>query len=211
MSLCAVIWVCEDQVLVLNMHGSCYYTVVVLNSVLVYCFFVCTDQLKLQYPDITFHEKSISAVLTSTIASVDLPDVGVSLQAAVVPEEATEVMVRPCLAGPFVLPAGYRAASPIYFIQQSNDEELQDLVDLVVSVQHYFSLKIQEDLSSMKFFLISTDDMVSNSSYSFEEITDNAGTFERESGRGEIVLKKLGFLVIATRAEKGKVNACDLY
>lgn len=53
------------------------------------------------------------ATLTPAIPTVHMPDVGVSLSIQQQPlTETMKVTVHPCLAGPFILPFGYIAASP---------------------------------------------------------------------------------------------------
>ncbi|ORU90818.1 MAG: hypothetical protein A6F71_07660 [Cycloclasticus sp. symbiont of Poecilosclerida sp. M] len=127
-----------------------------------------------------------------------MADVGVSLR-ALDPIEELEFLVHPCLAGPFLLPADYEAASPVYLIQPSSTGgEIH--TDVTVCIRHFASLKSEEDCRNMKFLSATP---TSQETYKFTEINGVTEKFKKGSQTGEIALKEFGFLVVANREAKG--------
>ena len=145
---------------------------------------------------ITFYGEPKIATITSLTSTVDMADVGVSLsiQQALDPVEKLEFSVRPCLTGPFVLPADYEAASPVYLIQPSTGGEIH--IHVTVCIHHCVSLKSEEDCRNMRFLSASPTSQV------FTEVT---GKFKKGSQIGEIALKEIGLLqlLVANRKAKG--------
>lgn len=161
------------------------------------CFFFASGKPSEQYFSIKFHGEPKVAILTSSTATVDMPDVGVSLsiqqQALNLP---VELLVHPCLTGPFVLPDHHEAVSPVYLIQPHTDREIHS--DVTVCMQHYASLKTKEDCMDMKI-LSASSKTSSNSSYVFRKIAEITGKFKEGGHIGEIDVKEFGFFVVAKR------------
>ena len=146
---------------------------------------------------VTFCGESKIATITSSTSTVDMADVGVSLsiQQELDHIEKLEFSVRPCLTGPFVLPADYEAASPVYLIQAVG--EIHTDVTVYVCIHHCASLRSEEDCRNMRFLSASPTSQV------LTEISEVTGKFKKGSQIGEISLKELGFLVVANGKAKG--------
>ena len=144
---------------------------------------------------ITFYGEPKIATITSLTSTVDMADVGVSLsiQQPLDLVEKLEFSVHPCLPEPFVLPADYEAASPVYLIQPVGKIH----TDVTVFIQHCASLRSEEDCRNMRFL------SASPTSQEFTEISGVTGKFKKGSQIGEISLKELGFLVVANGKAKG--------
>ena len=140
------------------------------------------------------------AAFTSSVHTVHMEDVGVSLsiQQVVDPVEKLEFLVHPCLAGPFVLPADYKSASPVYLIKPSTGGKIQ--TDVTVSIHHCASLKSEEDYRNMRFL---------SAGPSYQEtctFTDYNGVTEKFKEKDQIlkvVLKEFGFFVVANKKPNG--------
>ena len=137
------------------------------------------------------------------MSTVDMADVGVSLsiQQSLDPVEKMEFSVLPCLAGSFVLPADYEAASPVYFIQPSTGREISK--DVTVCIRHWDTLKTEEDCMNMRFLSANPTSQEANITLT---VTDGVtGKFKKGSQIGEIKIapKEFGFLVIANSKAKG--------
>jgi len=97
-------------------------------------------------------------------------DVGVTINVpsgAVAAGEEVELAVRPCLNGQFILPEGYKQASPVYLIRASTDF----LQDVQVSIEHFADLQSKRDCDNMTFLFASTTTMdgLNGPEYRFEE------------------------------------------
>ena len=152
---------------------------------------------------IIFHGEPEVAVLTSSTSLVNMPDLGVSLsipqQALTLTDQGVELMVHPCLAGPFELPTGCRAVSPVYYIQQDTREELQ--ISLTLRIQHWAYLEREEDCENL-MFLMSYLGRTTHTDYRFKQIAEATGKFRQDVQYGEITLRQLGFIVVAKRLQK---------
>ena len=162
----------------------------------------CAD---IQYSNITFHGEVKIATITSSTPTVDMVDVGVSL--SVQDQESLDLVdnfefkVHPCLAGPFVLPADYRAASPVYLIQPSTSED-ELYTDVTVCIHHCAILKSEEDCRNMRFLSASSTSQEEGSpTYTFTEMN---GKFKEGNQIGEIIVKdEFGLFAVAIRGNKG--------
>ena len=131
---------------------------------------------------------------TSLTRTVDMPDVGVSLSITKLQRgEEVRLLVHPCLAGQFVLPPGYAAVSPIFFlkVKESTSEDLPEC--LTVSTQHCASLESTKDCENMTFLWAATK---GSGRYAF---TNVVGEFNSGSKTGKVVLEEFGLLVVAER------------
>jgi hypothetical protein len=77
--------------------------------------------------------------VTSKGADINLPDIDLSIS---IPEQPLEghgdgvdLTIQPCLDGPFILPSGYKLASPVYAIETSTQGVLQK--PCKIQIQHY--------------------------------------------------------------------------
>ena len=119
-----------------------------------------------------------------------------SIQQVLDPVEKLEFLVCPCLAGPFVLPADYEAASPVYLIQPTTGGEIHP--DVTVCIHHCASLKSKRDYRNMRFLSASP---TYQENYTF---TDFNGEFKGEDQVVKVVLKGFGFIVVAKKKSKGR-------
>jgi hypothetical protein len=60
-----------------------------------------------------------------------------------------DLIIQPCLNGPFILPSGYELASPVYAIETSEPGVLQK--PCRVQIQHYARLMSEKDCEGMIF------------------------------------------------------------
>ena len=154
------------------------------------------------FPGIAFFADSVSQRITSQGATMQLPHAGISLS---VPEQAlsstepdVDLLIRPCLGGPFELPAGYEPASPAYLIQPDKKVKLQREATLVI--RHYTRLQSKEDCEEMAFFSATPTPEYRQSVpvYIFKEIKSK-GVFIPGSQLGEIKLKHFCFKIIGRK------------
>ena len=126
-----------------------------------------------------------------------MADVGVSLsiQQPLDHGEKLEFKVHPCLAGPFVLPADYKAVSPVYLIQPSTGGEIH--TDVTVCIYHCASLKSEEDCKNMRFLSASQEE--GSPTYTFTEMNGVAEKFKERNQIGEITVNEFGFFAVANK------------
>ena len=134
-------------------------------------------------------------------ADIDLPIIGLSLS---LPERLlSNLAIRPCLSGPFVLPDGYEPASPIYSIKSR--VEIQRSV--AVRIHHYASLQNETDCKEMAFVSASTEPQSIESGsaeYAFKLIENSAVKFRPNSLIGEIELSHFSWFAIVRRIVFGE-------
>ena len=136
-----------------------------------------------------------------------MADVGVSLsiQQPLDHGGKLEFKVHPCLAGPFVLPADYKAVSPVYLIQPRTGEKIH--TDVTVCIHHCASLKHGKDCRNMRFLSVSP---TSQETYTFAEMNGIQEKFKKESQIGKTALKEeFGFFVVAIKERKGIILLCS--
>ena len=88
-----------------------------------------------------------------------------------------KVFVHPCVTGSFILPDGYKPASPAYLIQPITKGKLQN--NVIVHIQHYVSQESKEDCEDMAFLVAGTTPKYreSNPVYAFQKIEGEDGAF----------------------------------
>ena len=120
-----------------------------------------------------------------------LDDHGISIS---IPEQrlmgsvdSVDLLIRPCLSGPFILPDGYELASPVYVIEPSQQGVLQK--PCTVRIQHYIRLQNERDCDGMTFIAAN---IAPNTRwfgpYDFKEVKSSKQTFTPNSQVGEIEL-----------------------
>ena len=101
--------------------------------------------------------------------------------------DSVDLLVRPGLRGPFLLPDGYELASPVYVIEPSQQGVLQK--PCTVRIQHYISLENERDSEGMTFI---SANIAPHSRwvgpYTFKEMKGSKQTFTQKSQFGEIDL-----------------------
>jgi len=117
-----------------------------------------------------FYGEAHNERVTSEGKTVAKEDVGVTVNVpsgAVAAGEEVGLTVRPCLLCPFILPEGYKQASPVYLIRASTDF----LQDVRVSIEHFAGLQSKRDCDNMAFLFASTTPMdgLNGPEYRFEE------------------------------------------
>jgi hypothetical protein len=99
--------------------------------------------------ELTFIGSPIEEHITSKGADINLGDIGLSIFIPEQPLDGVDLLIRPCLSGPFVLPSGYELASPVYAIETSKQGVLQKPCN--VRIQHYVRLISERDCEAMTF------------------------------------------------------------
>ena len=130
-------------------------------------------------------------------------DVGVTInipRGAVAAGKEVDLTVRPCLNGPFILPEGYKAASPVYLITASTDF----LQDVQVSIDHFADLQSKTDCDNMAFLFASATpvDGYIGPEYRFEEIPAANSVFKERQMVGTVAQRHFSFLMVAKRRGK---------
>ena len=140
-----------------------------------------------------FWDAPIHHCITSQGATIQSPHTGISLsipeQALSSKEKDVDLLIHPCLNGPFELPAGYESASPTYLIQPSRRVKFHR--DATLQIHHYASLQSEEDCDEMAFLSASPKPQYRESVpvYIFEELKYRQGSFRPNSQVGEIRLQ----------------------
>ena len=110
------------------------------------------------YPGIVFSTLSASVRVTSAGATIDrLHDMGIAIsvpEGAVSSGESFDLLIRPCLCGPFQLPRKFLSSSSAYLIRHGGKSTFQK--DLLIKIHHYACLRSEEDCDSMTFLSASS-------------------------------------------------------
>ncbi len=115
-------------------------------------------------------------------------DLGIEL---VIPPDAVprgrvaNVMIWPCLSGPFVPPEGYELMSPVFLISSTLTSEKE--VQLVL--QHFAYLPTDSECSRMKFVSASSSPSLTDNCQKYHFQDPKQGEFQRESQIGTVSLK----------------------
>ena len=154
------------------------------------------------YPGAEFYGEPHSEMITSEGQTLAKEDVGVTVnvpRGAVATGEDADLTVRPCHV-PFILPEGYKAASPVYLIRASTDF----LQDVQVSIEHYADLQSERDCDNMAFLFASTTpvDGLNGPVYQFEEIPAEKFSFKEGQTMGTVAQRHFAFMMVAKRQGK---------
>ena len=128
-----------------------------------------------------FWDAPIHHYITSQGATIQSPHTGISLsipeQALSSTEKDVDLLIHPCLNGPFELPAGYESASPAYLIQPSRRGKFHR--DITLQIHHHADLRSEKDCEEMAFLSASPKPQYRGSVpvYIFEEIKHRQGNF----------------------------------
>ena len=151
------------------------------------------------FPGIKFLGSPIHQRITSQGATVRSPNAGISLS---IPEQAieedVELCIRPCFTGRFVLPDGYKAASPTYLIELSRNVKIQR--DVTLYIHHYAKLDSEDDCKDMMF--LSANPIPQDKQkpvYVFKEMKHFKGFFKLNSQIGEISTRHFCFMCTGKR------------
>ena len=127
---------------------------------------------------------------------LDRRDIGLKLS---VPEGAiqdevnapAQVEVHPCLRGPFKMPPGYEATSPIYMIKK----QCKFQKDIKMEIEHFASLKSTEDCEEMVFITAKSTPSYQGSHpvYNLQEVQDDGSHSRFTTGEqvGVITFREL--------------------
>ena len=156
-------------------------------------------------PVIEFLGAPIKKCITSKGAGMDLLDHGISIS---IPQQrlggsvdSVDLLINPCLSGPFILPDGYELASPVYVIEPSQQGVLQK--PCTVRIQHYISLQNERDCDGMTFISAKIAPQTRwFGPYDFKEVKGYKQTFTPNSQVGEIELHHFCCLACARRFGK---------
>lgn len=113
------------------------------------------------------------------------------------------LLVDPCLTKPLGSSNRYEVVSPAFCIR-SNRATLQ--TNTVVHIQHYVSLKSEDDCKDMIFLYAypKAEHGKNQIVYAFKELSWVTGKFEVGSQIGEISLNQFGFLLVVAKRVSGK-------
>lgn len=152
------------------------------------------------YPGIKFHGALIKEHITFEGADIDLADIGLSISIPEQPLESNvDLLIRPCLSGPFVPPDGYEFASPVYIIEPSRQGEL--VKPSTVQIQHFVKLQDENDSKKM-VFLSSSSKPTDDGRYIFKAIEDSGTEFKPGGSFGKIKLRHFCGLATAMKGMK---------
>ena len=134
-------------------------------------------------------------------------DLGVTINVpsgAVAAGEEVDLTVRPCLNGQFILPEGYKPASPVYLIRGSTNF----LEDVQVSIEHYAVLESERDCNNMAFLFASTTPVNGSNGpeYRFEEIPAEKFVFKKGQTVGTVAQRHFAFIMVAKKQGKCQAN-----
>jgi hypothetical protein len=148
-----------------------------------------------------FFEAPIQKSITTDGADFTLADIGLSM---FVPPHAldgtkkVDLLIRPCLSGPFKLPAGYELVSPVYLIEPNKEVKIKNPV--TVRIHHYASLRSQKDCEGMVFLSAGTrlQSALSGSVHDLKIIKKSKSRFGPRNPVGEIELQQFCWIAVGT-------------
>ena len=122
-------------------------------------------------------------------------------------EDSTDLLIHPCISGPFELPAGYEPASPAYLVQLSRAVTMHK--DVTVRMHHYADLQTEEDCEEMVFVSASHTpvDTQSGPVYRFKEVTGAWCIFRPRDPVGEITVQHFCCFGICRRCRQRQRKA----
>ena len=177
-----------------------YHIHQVRSGYFILCHVTLVNLGDLKFPGVTFWaDPIVEKGITAQGACIESPDTGITLT---IPENTlssaendVDLLIRPCLNGPFELPAGFERASPAYFIEPSRRVELQR--DITLEIHHYVRLKDEEDCTKMTFFSANATPAYRDSKpvYIFKPIPFSKGVFTPGSQVGEISARHFCFII----------------
>ena len=165
------------------------------------------------YPGIVFSTLSASVRVTSAGATIDrLHDMGIAIsvpEGAVSSGESFDLLIRPCLCGPFQLPRKFLSSSSAYLIRHGGKSTFQK--DLLIKIHHYACLRSEEDCDSMTFLSASSTPEVQQGShlsyYTFKEMCGVSATFKQGNPVGELSLRHFCLLKACKRKSSGTTKS----
>ena len=154
------------------------------------------------YPGIEFLGAPRRKQVTSKGADIVFSDIGLSISVPEQPlqgiEDSVDLLIHPCLSGPFIVPDGYELASPVYMIETSKQGVLQK--PCTVRIKHFLKLSNQQDCHDMVFLSSnSKPPKVGPYQYVFKSIEHATPKFSPDNKVGEIELKHFCGLTTAKR------------
>ena len=126
--------------------------------------------------------------MTSEGLEVSWEDIGIAFsipQGAVPDNEELKLSVRPCLAGPFGLPLGYKLTSPVYIISP----HFHFKKDIQLVIYHFANLKTDEDTENMSFLSAPSSPQSTGSRLRYEFKSLKGGVFQKNESFGTISLR----------------------
>ena len=111
---------------------------------------------------------------------------------AVPPEENANIIIRPCLSGPFHYPDGYEPLSAIYYITSDRHSKKNVELELV----HFGELKTEEQARDMAFFSAESSPVNVGGKQQFKFNRMQGGEFTISKIYGTISCKHFCFLGI---------------
>ena len=164
MYVCSVCILCVYYVYVhmyVCMYVCIYYVRMYLYNII--CMYVCMTctyvfifflsghcQFDPLFPWISFLGEPWQETVTSEGQLLYWDDIGITLDippGAVPKDKQLNLTVRPCLSGPFILPEGYKLASPVYLITPAFNFSR----DGKLTITHFANVKSETDCKNMTF------------------------------------------------------------
>ena len=154
---------------------------------------------------ITKNQKVIEHLSCSAKEIDHEDDIGISIvvpEDSLPPDESVDLVIQPCLSGPFEMPEDIKPASPAYLIETKKKVELKK--SLIVRIQHCANLQTEEDCKDMVFLQANSYPVHRPGSkpvYIFKKVDGVEGRFTAgESQVGEIELTQFSFLGIGRKS-----------
>ena len=151
------------------------------------------------YPGICFLGDAKKQSVSSDGGEFYMEDIGIkfSIPPDAVPKGKTlDLVVRPCLSGPFILPEEYELASPVYLISPTFDFEKE----VKLSIAHFSDLQSMEDCENMVFISAAPVYEESISGYKFRAL--KKGEFSKKNQEGSLSLCHFCLTGITSRKRK---------
>ena len=151
-----------------------------------------------------FFGQTVKKLVTSAGAVVgDLQREGISL--SIPPESLSndvEIRIDRCLKCPLKLPDGYKPASPVYFIEVTDDVHFDKKIK--VELLHYIDL--DTPLSSERMVFMTSAPQSTLNVYHFTKVEQGEGSFQQGSQVGNILLDHFCGVLIAIKKDEQNVQ-----
>ena len=157
------------------------------------------------FPGVCFLDEPWQASVTSDGEIISWDEIGIrfDIPPGAIPEyRPLQLIVRPCLSGPFSLPEEYELTSSVYFISHSNSFDFNR--DVQLSVKHFANLECHEDCNRMVFISARSSQVQIGSDRAYKFKILRTGVFREEEHFGSISLRHFCAVAAARRKRRRK-------
>ncbi len=154
-----------------------------------------------QFPGIHFLGTPWKETVTSKGMEISWEDIGIAFSippGAVPDDKPLQLIVRPCLTGPFDPPDGYEFTSPTYIISPAFDF----IKDIQVVVYHFAILESDDSCECMTFLSAATTPVYKGSQPQYKFKPLKGGVFQKSQCFGTISLRHFCKVSIARKRKR---------